>query len=373
MSRQLMSARIRRRDFSPLLFYGAAGSAIQSRNRWSRRRSRDHDRPRPDAQVLRKQQAAAAADVTDAEYLGRLEIAARDAGAKVLSTGDSCDDFASVAKAADGTLFAAYAAYYDGHDQIRVHWRLRNGRWSTRTNVPLVQAQADIWMPQIAVDAHDRLWVIWCEQTGQSAGQTGNWDLYARSLEHDTWGKLVRLPLIRSPDINPHVTVDEKRNIHVVWQAHPNNAGDIYYCKFDGTSWSQPLAVTSDAESDWFPRVAVDASGTAWIAFDSYRNGDYDVFLTSVRRRKGRPRDSDRDVVLLRSPCQRRLRPRRWRVDRLGTGRAELGQRRRILAPAEQPQPGQQLGQHPAREGRLLSRWKAPGRSRRSKIAGRSR
>jgi hypothetical protein len=284
MSRQLMSALFVAVISPLLLFYGAA-------------RSRD---PKPESVVAsaepgpraakarrqgaRKQQAGAAAtDVTDAEYLGRLEIAARDAGAKVLSTGDSCDDFASVAKASDGTLFAAYAAYYDGHDQIRVHRRLPNGRWSTRTNVPLVQAQADIWMPQIAVDAHDRLWVIWCEQTGQSAGQTGNWDLYARSLENDTWGKLVRLTTNPKPDINPHVTVDEKRNIHVVWQAHPNNAGDIYYCKFDGTSWSRPLAVTSDAESDWFPRVAVDASGTAWIAFDSYRNGDYDVFLTSVR------------------------------------------------------------------------------------------
>src|SRR5882724_750694 len=40
-----------------------------------------------------------------------------------LSSGDSYDDFCSVAQAKDGTLYAAYAAYYDGHDQVRLHKR----------------------------------------------------------------------------------------------------------------------------------------------------------------------------------------------------------------------------------------------------------
>ncbi|HUE17917.1 MAG TPA: hypothetical protein VMR25_27425 [Planctomycetaceae bacterium] len=285
MSRQLLSALSVVVISLLLLLYGAVGSRDPRSE--SSAGSAETGPPSAKTRPARNRPRQPADDATDAEYLGRLEVAARDAGAEVLSTGDSCDDFTSVAQGSDGTLFAAYAAYYDGHDQIRLHRRLPNGRWSTRTHVPLAQARADIWMPQLAVDAQDRLWVIWSEQTGQSDGKTGNWDLYARSLVNDTWGKLVRLTTDPKPDINPHVAIDAKRNIHVVWQAHPNNAGDIYYCKFDGTTWSSPLAVTSDPESDWFPRVAVDKSGTAWIAFDSYRNGDYDVFLTSVR--DGRP------------------------------------------------------------------------------------
>jgi hypothetical protein len=286
MSRQLLSALFVGLVSVLLLFYGAAGSR-NPKSETSAASVEPGSRPDPDQPRRPRERPLMGDDLTVAGYLGRLEIAARDAGAKVLSTGDSCDDFAAVAQASDGTLFAAYAAYYDGHDQIRVHRRLPSGQWSTRTQVPLAQEPADIWMPQLAVDAHDRLWVIWSEQTGQSASKTGNWDLYARSLVNDTWGKLVRLTTDVKPDINPHVAVDAKRNIHVVWQSHPNNAGDIAYCKFDGDTWSSPLAVTSDPESDWYPRVAVDASGTAWIAFDSYRNGDYDVFLTSVR--DGRP------------------------------------------------------------------------------------
>jgi hypothetical protein len=204
-------------------------------------------------------------------------------GAALLSNGDSYDDFVSVAQAADGTRYAAYLAYYDAHDQIRVHRQLPGGAWSTRTHVPLVQARADIWMPQIAVDAQQRLWVIWSEQTDHTLTNSGNWDLYARALENDMWGPLVRLTSDPRPDINPHVTVDAQRNIHVVWQAHPRNYGNIQYCRFDGANWSEPLAVTSGATSDWYPQVAVDPQGTAWIAFDSYRRGDYDVLLASVR------------------------------------------------------------------------------------------
>src|SRR5579872_3711887 len=201
-----------------------------------------------------------------AQFVTALIRTAREGGAEVLSEGDSYDDFVSVVQTGAGTLYAAYAAYYDGHDQIRLHRRLENGRWSTRTNVPLVRGTADIWMPQLAVDASDRVWVIWSEQTGQEPGKTGNWDLYARALEAGGWGPIVRLTDDPGPDINPHVFSDAAHNIHVVWQAHPHNNGDIEYCRFDGKAWSKPLAITTDAESDWYPHGAVDSHGTVWIA-----------------------------------------------------------------------------------------------------------
>jgi hypothetical protein len=205
------------------------------------------------------------------------------AGVPVLSNGDSYDDFASVVQTSDGTLYAAYAAYYDGHDQIRLHTRLPGGQWSTRLHVPLVRARADIWMPQLAVDAQDRVWVIWSEQTDQTRTASGNWDVYARAFEQDAWGPLVRLTDDPKPDINPHVATDAQHRIYVVWQGHSDNHGDVMLCRFDGQDWSKPQAVTSGPESDWYPQVALAADGTAWIAFDSYRNGDYDVFLTSVK------------------------------------------------------------------------------------------
>jgi len=221
-------------------------------------------------------------DAERAQFASEPPPAAGEAGVPVLSFGDSYDDFASVAQAPSGAVYAAYAAYYDGHDQIRLHRRYPDGQWSTRTHVPLVKARADIWMPQLACDASDRVWIIWGEQTDQTRTASGNWDLYARALEQDVWGPIVRLTDHPKPDINHHVATDGKHNIYVVWQAHPENDGDVQMCRFDGKQWSKPMPVTSGPASDWYPQVAVDGKGTAWVAFDSYRNGDYDVFLTSV-------------------------------------------------------------------------------------------
>ncbi|MGE0759887.1 MAG: hypothetical protein AB7O38_22925, partial [Pirellulaceae bacterium] len=151
--------------------------------------------------------------------------------------------------------------------------------------VPLGRPRADIWRPPLAVAARDRVWEIWSEPPELSRTRSGNWDLYARALDEkkNEWGPLVRLTKDAKPDINLHVASDAQRGIHVVWQGHPQNSGDIFYCHFDGENWSSPLAVTDGNASDWYPQVAVDREGTAWIAFDSYRHGDYDVFLTSVR------------------------------------------------------------------------------------------
>ncbi len=182
-------------------------------------------------------------------------------GVPVLSFGDSYDDFVSVTQTSDGTTYAAYASYFDAHDQIRLHKLLPNGHWSSRTHVPVVRARADIWMPQLAVDANDRLWVVWCEQTDQTLTASGNWDLYARSLKDNTWGPIIRLTENAKPDINPHVTVDGSNNIHVVWQANPANYGTVQYCHYDGRKWSKPLTVTSTTESDWYPQAAVDDEG----------------------------------------------------------------------------------------------------------------
>ncbi len=213
------------------------------------------------------------------EYVQDMIERAEAGGASVLSVGDSYDDFASVAVTSDGAVYVAYASYYNGHDQIRLHRLLENGTWSTHTYVPLATPRPDIWMPQIAADSRGRLWVIWSEQVGIGSG---NFELFARSFDGTQWGPLVQLSDNPGPDINPHVHVAPDRTIHVVWQAHPHQNGDIYYTVFDGHEWAPPRAITSDAASDWYPHVAVDRAGIPWVVFDSYRNGDYDVFLTAA-------------------------------------------------------------------------------------------
>src|SRR5207302_8179028 len=111
------------------------------------------------------------------------------------------------------------------------------------------------------------------------------WDLYARSydLVKQEWGPLERLTRDSMPDINPRLTSDGKGKMALVWQGFRGKNSNIFLKTFDGTKWSADVRVTNRAANDWEPAVAFDSKGVAWVAYDSYKNGNYDVYVRAVR------------------------------------------------------------------------------------------
>jgi hypothetical protein len=186
------------------------------------------------------------------------------------------DDLPSIAAAGDGELWAAWLSYSGRRDEIGLR-QFRNGRWSNLQWVP--GTAGDAWLPQVAVDAQNRVWVVWSEQRGS------NWDLYARSFDpgSQTWGALERLTRDPLPDVNPRLASDGKGRFALVWQGFRAKNSNIFVKLFEGGKWGPDIRITNRAANDWEPAVAFDASGTVWIAYDSYKNGNYDVYLTSVK------------------------------------------------------------------------------------------
>ena len=70
----------------------------------------------------------------------------------------------------------------------------------------------------------------------------------------------------------------------VTWQTFAGGLSDIFtaFREAKGTAWSKPIRVTSHAAGDWEPRLAFAAADEALIVFDSYRRGNFDVFLAKV-------------------------------------------------------------------------------------------
>ena len=46
--------------------------------------------------------------------------------------------------------------------------------------------------------------------------------------------------------------------------------------------WSDDVAVTEHSANEWEPSISVDPTGRAWIGWDTYENGNYDVCLRSI-------------------------------------------------------------------------------------------
>ena len=96
------------------------------------------------------------------------------------------DDWPAIAAAPDGSVWIAWLSFNGEHDDVALR-HYQGGRWHTLHWVP--NTSGDSWMPQVAVDASNRAWVVWTQQLD------GNWDLYARRFDpaRQEWGRQVRL------------------------------------------------------------------------------------------------------------------------------------------------------------------------------------
>ena len=124
----------------------------------------------------------------------------------------------------------------------------------------------DVWKPVATALSDGAAAVLWAEQ------REGNWDLYARRYapESGELGAEQRLTTHAGPDFQVAASGD-----YLAWQARRGNDFDIYASRL-----GQPAVRVSFSEAnDWRPSIAMDSAGAAWIAWDTYDAGNYDVYL----------------------------------------------------------------------------------------------
>jgi len=73
----------------------------------------------------------------------------------------------------------------------------------------------------------------------------------------------------------PAIAVEAAGRLCVAWVSWEQEADVIYARSFDGRA----LRVTDHPANDWEPALACDGKGTVYVAWDTYRNGNYDVYL----------------------------------------------------------------------------------------------
>ena len=113
-------------------------------------------------------------------------------------------------------------------------------------------------------------------------------DLWARQVK-PSLGNPIQLTRHPGNDINPVTASDGRGRNWLVWQGLREGNSDIYALSIaDFGRLPDEIRVTEHPGTDWHPAVAVDSSGGAAIVWDTYRNGDYDIYLRTIGPR-GRP------------------------------------------------------------------------------------
>lgn len=214
---------------------------------------------------------------------------------QLISTKEFENDDPSILKTRQGGYWMAWVGY---------KMRARKGYFYTAADEVIVSRSPDgrVWSPPASItppgdhfrvalgeDARGR---IWCIYALQKRLESGNFDLYARVFDGKGWSQEQQLTTSPMPDVFHRMATDRNGNLFLVWMGYRSAPGggrlqsDILMRVCTDGKWSEEINVSQSAEDDWEPSVAVDSSGRAWVAWDSYRKGanaaaSYDVLLRS--------------------------------------------------------------------------------------------
>jgi len=146
-------------------------------------------------------------------------------------------------------------------------------------HVAIVSKPGVLHQPAMARDGGNGLWCIW----GQ-VDERNVMTLRARRYANGSLGDEITLATSAASDSFADAGTDPAGRVWVAWQSLRRGQGDVFVRYFDPKSneWSKETAVSAPEGGNWEPRLAFSDAEGAWIAYDSSRGGDFNLRLARV-------------------------------------------------------------------------------------------
>jgi len=207
-------------------------------------------------------------------------FAAEDGGPVVavasVVTGDLQEDFPAMCLDQDGTPWVAYVAY-DGKTDV-----LRIAKKSGESLEPIGQLAGPsvIHQPALACDGKGAIWAVWSQVDAANVMR-----LHARRVvDGKIDAETAAIGGTSGNAIFADAGTDRRGRVWVAWQSFRDAEADVFARVYDPQTdrWGDEIAVSAHAAGDWEPRLAFGADGNAAIVFDSSRDDNFDIFLANV-------------------------------------------------------------------------------------------
>ncbi len=131
--------------------------------------------------------------------------------------------------------------------------------------------------PSMTADNSGNVWIFW-----QSYREVDNyidgWDIYGIYYNGSSWSDPLRITTADPYDVEPKSAVDSSGNVWVVWRTERKPDSDIMFSYYNGSSWSSNAYVTSSLDEERDPMITVDKDGNVWVVWYAKKNGNWDLY-----------------------------------------------------------------------------------------------
>jgi hypothetical protein len=184
-------------------------------------------------------------------------------------------DFPAMALDASGTPWIAFSEHDGQADVLKLARKSASGIETVAT----VSAPGVVHQPALAVAGDGAVWCFW--------GQVDARDVVTLRARRFAGGKLdaeATLAKSDASDTFADAGTDHAGRVWVAWQSLRRGQGDIFARWSDPKSgqWSREIAVSKPEGGNWEPRLAFDGTDGAWVVFDSSRGGEFNLHLARV-------------------------------------------------------------------------------------------
>lgn len=205
----------------------------------------------------------------DMSFLGeRARLRCLPAVQSLAGGGEAEEEFPSIAVLPDGRTAVAYVAWNGKKDRV---WLRVDDKAE-----PLTEA-GDFHDPRVAVNGRGELWCVWAANDGKQ------WDLWARTPGNPA----IQLTRGSRNDFWPRLVRDKNGELWLAWQTVADGLHyEVMLAKLGADGLGAPINVSEDAADDWEPAICAAPDGRVIVAWDTYRNGSFDIYLREFRAGK---------------------------------------------------------------------------------------
>jgi len=209
-----------------------------------------------------------------------------------VSDGAGFNDDPAMALAGDGSVYVAWNSFRDGADSLQVaRYEPQGEKFEAAGQWQVLGDRRAYVFDAEVVPAGEKAVVLYAAEIDK------NWDVYAVTCGPDGPGDPKVVGGDAAVDVKPSGAWHEGA-LSIAWESNRDGCRQIFAASIRDGKVDKPVAVSSEGASSYGPSVAVLENGEVCVAWHSFRENNYDVYM----RRRTAGGDWGPEARLTRAP-----------------------------------------------------------------------